>query len=285
MEYLSFHAGHSAITVFYLGEQTVSPPWHYPFVLAGVTLPLVILIPFLGGVTAVLLRPGKGKIWILFNAFLPLAILALPGVPKYDGVRLFLPAFPFICLLAGMGIHQFVRWVSKWGMERGFFFLFSFLFLGTLYFSVLKIHPYQSSYYNEIVGGADGAVKKGFEGDYWGNAYFGLLPWLNEQEGKTFWLYMADLEPRVLWGFDLYRKDGLLKENLRFAGPQESDYLILLTRQGFFNPEMWRYYREEKPVFSVRLSQTPLVSVYDLKKGKGKEERKVGRRENRSWGP
>jgi hypothetical protein len=114
-------------------------------------------------------------------------------------------------------------------------------------------------------------VKKGFEGDYWGNAYLGLLPWLNEQEGKTFWLYTADLEPRVLWGFDLYRKDGLLKENVHFAGPQESDYLILLTRQGFFSPEMWRYYREEKPVFSVRVSQTPLVNVYDLKKEKGRE--------------
>ena len=34
---------------------------------------------------------------------MPLALSSLPFSPKYDGVRLFLPAFPFLALLAGVG--------------------------------------------------------------------------------------------------------------------------------------------------------------------------------------
>jgi hypothetical protein len=38
-------------------------------------------------------------------------------------------------------------------------------------------YPYQSSYYNEWVGGARGA-ERSFELECWGNAFKGALPWM-----------------------------------------------------------------------------------------------------------
>jgi 4-amino-4-deoxy-L-arabinose transferase-like glycosyltransferase len=266
VEYLSFHKGHSLIYVYYLGVQKAMAPWHYPWVMAGVTIPLITLVPFLVGVIYILFYPSKIKVWVLFNALFPLLVISAPSVPKYDGVRLFLPAFLFIAIIAGMGIHQMGLWAQKKRFEKVFYLIYIGLYLLTIYSSIIKIHPYQSSYFNELVGGAEGAVRKGFEAEYWGNAYIGVLPWLNEHSDHTFWIYMADLAPQVLRGVELYKKEGLLKEEVQFGGRKRSDYLILLIRQGFFNEEMWRYYKYSEPVFSVKLSNTPLVNVYDLRK-------------------
>jgi hypothetical protein len=37
-----------------------------------------------------------------------------------------------------------------------------------------------------------------------------------------------------------------------------------LIRPGFFDEEMWNYYKHREPVFSVKLSQTGLVNIYRL---------------------
>lgn len=265
-EYFSFHAHHYFIPTYYLGVQTAQAPWHYPWVMTGITVPLITLVPFFFGLIHILYFPSKMKVWILLNALWPLVIVSLPSSPKYDGVRLFLPAFPFMAIIAGMGIHQIGLWTQKKRLENLFYPVYLVLFLLTIYSSIIKIHPYQSSYFNELVGGTDGAVRKGFEAEYWGNAYIGVLPWLNEHSDHTFWVYMADLAPQVLTGFELYKKDGLLKEKVQFGRRDDSDYLVLLIRQGLFiNEEIWGYYKHGAPVFSVKLSNTPLVNVYNLK--------------------
>lgn len=269
LDFLSFHFHHPPIYTYYLGVQTQLPPWHYPFILTLTTVPLITLIPFFIGLVWILIRPSRIYGWILFNALFPLAVSAFPSTPKYDGVRLFLPAFPFICLIAGIGIWKIAGIAKRVRLEKIFYFLFAFLFALTLYFSIVKIHPYQSSYFNELVGGLRGAQKMGLETECWGNAYIGVLPWMNDHPDQTFWIYMADIEPRILCGFDLYKQDGLLKQSVKLDSRQNSDYLVLLIRQGFFNEEMWKIYRTQKPVFSVHVSGADLVSIYALPKPGG----------------
>ncbi len=262
--FLSFHMHHPEVYTYYFGKQTPLMPWHYPFVMTIITLPMLVLFLFSIGLIRIMFHPDKTNIFILFNALFPLLLVAMPTVPKYDGVRLFLPAFPFICMIAGIGLHHlFMFKKGKWG--NFFFLIYTLIFLVTIHTSIIKPHPYQSSYFNELIGGVDGAAKKGFEAEYWGNAYIGVLPWMNDHLQNTFWVYMADLESKVLWGFDLYKENGMLDQAVKFGNKKNSDYLILLIRQGFFNEEMWGYFRYEKPVFSVRLSKTNLVNIYRIK--------------------
>lgn len=277
--FVFFHRYHPGVFTYYLGKQWSIQPWHYPFVMTFATMPAFTSILFLLGLLAIIFKPDKNKILILFNALFPLILIAMPSVPKYDGVRLFLPAFPFISMIAGFGAQKIFLLIKKSppsprssphkkgerGSGRAIIFIFIVLFAFTVYSSIIKTHPYQSSYYSELIGGTEGAAKKGFELEYWGNAYIGALPWMNQHEQSTFWVYMADLEPIVLWGFDLYKKDGLLKESIKFGHKNNSDYLLLLIRQGFFDEEMWNFYRYKKPVFSVKLGQTNLVNIYKLK--------------------
>lgn len=275
--FVFFHRYHPGVFTYYLGKQWPIQPWHYPFVMTFVTLPPLIFFLFLIGFLRIIFDPDKTKIFILFNALFPLILISLPSVPKYDGVRLFLPAFSFISMIAGMGVRQILLIIKSTPSPRPSphqngerragriaMFIFIILFAFTVYSSIIKIHPYQSSYYSELIGGVEGAVRKGFELDYWGNAYIGALPWMNQHAQSTFWVYMADIEPIVLWGFDLYKKDGLLKESVKFGHKNNSDYLLLLIRQGFFDEEMWNFYKHKQPVFSVKLGQTNLVNIYKL---------------------
>jgi len=46
---------------------------------------------------------------VLLNAVFTIGLAALPNVPKYGGVKLFLPFFPFLAILAGrtrMRLHE-----------------------------------------------------------------------------------------------------------------------------------------------------------------------------------
>ncbi len=279
LSFLFFHKHHPGVFTYYLGKQSLIQPWHYPLVMTLVTLPPMILVLFLIGLLRVSFNPDQAKIFILFNALFPLGLIAMPSVPKYDGVRLFLPAFPFISMLAGFGSEMIFSLIKKStpslspsshkkrenGKGRAAVIIFILFFACTVYTSIFKIHPYQSSYYSEFIGGVGGAAQKVFELEYWGNAYIGVLPWMNQHGQSTFWVYMADIEPIVLWGFDLYKKDGLLKESIKFGHRHDSDFLLLLIRQGFFDEEMWNYYKYKQPVFSVKLRRTGLVNIYKLK--------------------
>ena len=180
-------------------------------------------------------------------------------VSKYDGVRLFLPAFPFIYIISGLGIKYIFDFVKKFKLEKISFLIYMLLFSLSAYHSIIKYHPYQSSYFNEVTGGIDGASNKGFEVAYWGNAFIGTLPFLNEHSDSTFWIYNHPSRYRF------YDQTGVLKKTVKFGDKNNSDYLVLLIRKGHFNEEMWNYYKYKKPVFSVRVSKTSLVNIYKLK--------------------
>lgn len=247
--------------VYYFGTVLTHLPWHYPFVLTLITIPLITLIPFFMGLFKINAKPYKNtNIFILFNALLPLFITSLPMVPKYDGARLFLPAFPFICIVSGSGIKHIFDVTKKFKLEKLFFVAYMLLFSLSFYHSIIKYSPYQSSYFNEVIGGVDGAAEKGFEVEYWGNAFIGTLPFLNEHSESTFWIYNHPARYRF------YDHAGLLKKTVKLSGNKNnSDYLVLLIHKGAFNKEMWEYYKSERPIFSVRVSKTDLVNIYKLR--------------------
>lgn len=277
VEYLAFHLKHAALPVYYLGTVYANAPWHYPLVMLLLTVPLPILLAMLAGLPALLVQPGtagigtrlvqgpliRAHLLIALAAFQPVVVACLPGVPRYDGLRLLLPALPFWAILAGFGVNWLATWLKS--RYRPFFWAgATLLALLTLYTAIVRPHPYQASYYNELIGGIDGAARRGLEPEYWGSSYRGLLPCLDAHPEATFWLYSATRDEYLYTGFELYLADGLLDRPVRFGRRQDSDFVILLIRQGFFDQEMWNLYRQEEPVCAVRLSHTVLAAVYPL---------------------
>lgn len=121
--YVGFHLHHYPIFFLYLGRVYSSEPfapWHAPFVTAGLVVPTTTLVLAAVGVfaawPAIRLRlrfldgpdddhRRAGDLWlfVLLNALTTIGLVAFAGTPIYGGEKLFMPFFPFLCLLAGLG--------------------------------------------------------------------------------------------------------------------------------------------------------------------------------------
>jgi hypothetical protein len=171
-EYFGRTTGRVSLNVWYLGQvfKDVEAPWHFPWVMTLVTVPVGILllagIGLWGARRRILSDPATSL--IVGSVVAPLVLFSLPRVAVYDGARLFLIAFPGIALLAGVGVSGFHKWLvaREWPARPILGIL-----LATQVAGVMTTTPYYLSYYNVAVGGTPGAERLGFEVSYWGDSY------------------------------------------------------------------------------------------------------------------
>lgn len=256
-EYLHFHSSHGYIPTYYFGKTYKNAPWHYPLVMTILTIPVIVLIPMFVGIVRSFFEPHRRiKLFLLFNAVFPILLISIPSIPKYDGIRLWMPAFSFLCIFCGIGLKYLIEKV-RW--KRFFVTVYLLLFGISAYNGLIRYHPYQVVYYNELIGGVSGAYKIGMETDYWGSAFKGTLNWINENmKGKDIYVYENP------YPFYWYYEDGLLSNDVRLSEYSNSEYMILSVRRGIFDSEMWEYFNEMDPVYSLRLFNTPLVNIYKV---------------------
>jgi 4-amino-4-deoxy-L-arabinose transferase-like glycosyltransferase len=259
LAFFGFHLTHADVPAFYLGEPYREAPFHYPFVITLVTIPVVSLVVILIGIA----RSHRGRtapatLYIAMSALVPLIVVAMPGIPKYDGARLFLTAFPFLALLLGRGLAALLERLSGSRARRAALGAYALGLVATTVPAMAKVHPYEFCYFNELVCGYRGAFALGFESEYWGSSYRALIPWLNQNADKTF---------RVPIGRHLLamsKRHGRLDPAVRLGQRDRYDYLVLLTRQGMFREAEWRYFRDETPVVSIGPPGLGLVNVYEF---------------------
>jgi 4-amino-4-deoxy-L-arabinose transferase-like glycosyltransferase len=210
---------------YYLGQvwKDVEVPWHYPWVIFLATVPLGFLL--LGGLGLWTIRPRRSKAaasattaaqggsagaspsrtsefpgsatavasYRLLAGTLTLLLLAfsLPGVPVYDGARLFLAAYPLWAVLVGLG----ARWLWELPHWRGVPVALRGAVVGALLLAqatgIAMYHPFYLSHYSLAVGGLDGAEQLGLETTYWGDTLDGPLLSAAAREARDAKLLLA----------------------------------------------------------------------------------------------
>lgn len=178
--YLGTAVDRLALHTFYFGRvwNDVDTPWHYPWLMTLATVPLGFLLLAGWGIVA-RARDARRDPWVS----LPLVALAFwllvfswPGVPVYDGVRLFLPAFSQLALCVGWGFAEaWRRATERWPQRPQARAAVAGGFLVCQGVGLLLYLPFHLSYYNLVVGGLPGAQRLGFEVTYWGDTVNGPL--------------------------------------------------------------------------------------------------------------
>lgn len=262
--YSGVQMNHNNIPVYIFGRVFLSAPWWYTPVMFFATTPAFVLIFMCIGTVYTVKR---GTVWdrfILFNAVFVLAFFSLPGVYRYDWIRLFLSAYPFALLIAGRGIAVTLsgfKHVSRYIVAT----VIIILWLATLYESVVRIHPWESAYYNEFVGGIKGASRLGFESEFWGNANLGVLQWMNWNK-QTMMCVWPEWLP-----FRYYQAMGQIQAGVVFQATGDAcKDIVILMRQGFFarDPYIAKIVATQKPMYTVSVDGVSLVGVYDMTKAK-----------------
>jgi hypothetical protein len=166
------------IQIIYFGQTyEYSLPWHNGWVLLGITVPVTILLAAAIGIVWGLgqVRSDRLPLYFLLQ-FLTLPVLRmLPKTPAHDGVRLFLPTFFFLAAFAGWGTTALARELSRRARLPApiAVSLVAALVLAPAAFELARIHPFELSYYNLLIGGPRGAWQRGFELTYWCDAFNG----------------------------------------------------------------------------------------------------------------
>ena len=174
---LSFDREHTlpTIQIIYFGQvYEYSLPWHNGWVLMGITVPAAILVAGVIGLFWAIgqIRRDRLPFYFLIH-FLTLPVIRMLPTPAHDGVRLFLPTFFFLAAFAGWGaiwladtLARRVRVPASWTRLA-----VTGVVLGSAAVALVRIHPYELSYYNELIGGPRGAWERGFELTYWYDAF------------------------------------------------------------------------------------------------------------------
>ncbi len=285
-EYFQFHFQHYPVSVMYFGEFCVRAPWHYPLVMGAITLPpatLALALLGLGrsgilrasdtGDDAVKLRKATLAL-VLWALFVYLVPMCLPNTPKYGGVRLFLPVFPLVAVLAAVGLRGVLDWLIRRipnagadvELRRKLTVLVLFLALLGPLMAVAKFTPYHLSYYNGLIGGLPGATRAGMEPIYWGDTYRSAALWLAEHapQGATVWVDPVGFESTVRL-FEL----GPMRPDLGFAaGPEGfngADYAVTQNKPIEFSEISRKLVAEERPVYTDGIDGVPLIYVFKLR--------------------
>jgi len=270
LEYFYFFASHQFTAVYYFGRKynygSTLAPWHYPFVMILFTIPSLIQV-FMGmGIIASLRSIRTKPLFVLFlwAAFFTLFVSALPASPKYDGIRLFIPAFLFLSLLAGAGISWIMEYAGKCNISSPLKKLIPWLgialLVGNGILAVGKSRTCPLSYFNIFAGGLPGAYKKGMETTWWGEAVNDdVLKALNElpQGAKVKTLALHDEVFRLLQDWGRLRPD----LNINSTNPPY-DYHLLLVRKGFFSRPEWCLYLTWPRLKVFEHNSVPLVILF-----------------------
>ena len=200
------------------------------------------------------------ELLLLCNGLLPLLLAPSRSAPGAGGAGPWLPAAPFLALLAARALAWAGRllWPARpWAATAAV----ASLALAPALWSVVHAHPFESAAFSAAAGGAGGAASLGASREPGGDAAAALLPALNEHAAPGVAVWFADLAPEAV---RLYRRDGRLRPDLRAAdGPEAAD-LAVHQPAGPRDREYrtWTVFGSARAVAGAYLDELPLVLIY-----------------------
>jgi len=247
--------------VRFMGDN-ISPsnlPWFYLPLLIGIQTTEPVLILFIVGLMGSLWKLVKKQtssfiltpiyVWL----FIPVLLQITFRTNAYDNFRQFIFVLPPLFILAGIGLEEIFRRISRPSVR----YSLSILALLPGLVGIVSLHPYEYIYYNSFIGGMRGAGNR-FETDYWLTSYREAAIYLNEN---------APAKARILvWGGsysirEYGRKDlSIYDFNSQDEINEPYDYAVISTR---FGSDL-SIFPEAKVVYEVKKNGVLLSVVKKL---------------------
>jgi 4-amino-4-deoxy-L-arabinose transferase-like glycosyltransferase len=271
--YFAFHLTHNHYTWYYLGELLRAPPFPlaYVVVVTALTVPTSLFVPMVLGVAWVLVRIVRRQVTmlellLLANGLLSIALISVPSVPHFGGVKHWFPSMPFLAILAAGSLERGAQGLVQLTKQRLTQARAVALLAGVLCVPALiataRVYEYGTSAYSELAGGLPGAASLGMQRQFWANNVTGVLPWLNANVRPGERVYLHENHGGQIHD---YQRNGMLRSDLAFVGSQfEADVVVYQYHQEFRETEFnaWQALGTMKPVTGLYVDETPQIVVY-----------------------
>ncbi|MDR1384298.1 MAG: glycosyltransferase family 39 protein [Planctomycetaceae bacterium] len=213
--------------------------------------------------------------FLLLNALILPMIRAFPGTPPHDGVRLFITAFAFLAIIAGIGMStlwQISRSPSKKRLLSSPLcgrLAVVFLLLTGLN-NIVFYAPQWLSFYNAVIGGVHGAAQRGFEPTYyWDSLDADVIQWLNQNVSEHKKIYFSAKSSKTM---NFVRVWNGLQPEFHVKDHGDYQWYIIQHRPGAWSRADWQLMKHFTPVytkyvhqpqiFSLQACETPVLSVF-----------------------
>jgi hypothetical protein len=176
--------------------------------------PIAMLVLFMYGLVCTLIRFRMNKlnllliVWLLF----PIVRHCFPYSNHYGGMRHFLVFIVPFAIIVSLGFDNLVNVCLRFfKIKKGILATsLCILFLMPNLYSLISLHPYQTTYFNSLIGGLKGAQQRKFpySSDCWLNSYRKAGEWLNKNAKSnsyycatpynkifTYYILREDLKP------------------------------------------------------------------------------------------
>jgi hypothetical protein len=223
------------------------------------------------------LRPGADVdrapgAFLLVQTLGPLAVLAIPSTPIFGGVKHFLPAMPYLAVLAGIGVAALARALAaalptaRRGLHAAAPVALAAVVCLPAVVETRRSHPDGLSHYNLIAGGFAGGASLGMNRQFWGYAVAPMLDAIERDPVDNRAMYWHDVIRDAL---SMYKREGRLDMGVGDTGFGEegirrSQMGILFYEKhwAIYESWFWDSYGTTRPVAVREREGVPLVTLY-----------------------
>ena len=225
------------------------------------------------------LRPGADVdrapgVFLAIHIAGPIALVALPSTPIFGGVKHFMPAMPFLCVLSGAGAAWLIatacRLVTAPRLRRALPLALAGLLCAPAVAETQRSHPDGIGHYNMLAGGFAGGASLGMNRQFWGYSVLPELPWMLAHRPPSNRIYWHDvLHDAII----MYSRDGRLPLGIGDAGVgeqvlEQSDLGIVILEKHFtvYEGLAWQAYGTTQPSSVYAHEGVPFVVAYQRRK-------------------
>jgi len=235
------------------------PASYFP-TMAGLTLTEPVWFLFLTGTGIAVYMMLKEKLsWkeilpIGLWFWLPFLYVVMATPPMYDGIRHFIFLLPAVFIIAGFVFDKFfninrVKWINP--------LLILFLVLPGV-IGIVRLHPYEYTYYNTFTGGTKGAFRK-FETDYWLTCYKEAIDQLNNSYANQQNLFV---HKNLYLASQYAGKQFILEQFAPNADTATSGDLLLMSSRSNYDQS---FHLNDPTLFTIGREGTIFCSVKKIK--------------------
>jgi hypothetical protein len=274
--YLNFHLTHNHYAWFYMGELLRAPPFplSYVVVKTALTVPTAIFTAMVLGFAWGCWRAVKNQLTglefvLLANAVMSIALISMPNVPHFGGVKHWFPSMPFLAVLAAGSLERGAKGLSqvllprlKAATEPRVLVALAVLISSSALIATARVFEFGTSAYSELAGGLPGAASLGMQRQYWANNLSGVLPWINTNARPGERIYFHENHGGQIR--DLQRNGMLRTDVMAVGGPEQADMVVYQYHQEFRDAEFltWQFLGTMRPVYGLYLDETPQIVIY-----------------------
>jgi hypothetical protein len=205
----------------------------------------------------------------------PILMVALPSTPIFGGVKHFLPAMPFLCVVAGAGAAWLIAMAGKLVLApQRLVRVLPAALAGLLCLpavaETVRSHPDGLGHYNMLAGGFAGGASLGMNRQFWGYSALPILPWMVQHRPPSNRIYWHDVLHDAIV---MYSRDGRLPLGIGDVGVgeqvlEQSDLGIVILEKHFtvYEGLAWKAYGTTRPSIVYTHEGVPFVVAYERRK-------------------